>query len=191
MNCRFIYTLSKTWQWRKQLQKYIYDPQLQIERIIQLNTDYLRSMGISALALDYDGVLAAHGEPKPRAEVLTWLKQLVQEFAPHTIYILSNKPTLERQQFFQQYFPEIKFIVAKRKKPYPDGLQQILADAGLLPEQLLLVDDRLCTGILATAIVGTHGAWLTKPYINLKFCPLTELGIVELRWMEEKILRLL
>lgn len=186
MNLRFIYTLTAAWRLRASLRRYIYDPKLQLSTIMQLIPEELLVRGASALALDYDGVLAAHGEPEPRPEVLDWLRRFISQFAPHNIYILSNKPTLERQQFFQQHFPAVKFIIAKRKKPYPDGLQQILADANLQPQQLLLVDDRLCTGILVTAIVGTQGLWVTKPYINFKFHPLIEAGIMALRWLEKK-----
>jgi predicted HAD superfamily phosphohydrolase YqeG len=165
------------------------EPSLQLVNIQDISKPELDVRGVSVLVLDYDAVLAAHGEPQPRPEIIIWLRQFSKLFAPGKIYILSNKPTLGRQEFFLQNFPEIKFIFATRKKPYPDGLLQVSAEAGVSPQQLLLVDDRLCTGILATIISDTQGIWITKPYVNIMARPIAETWFMLLRWSEQRIIK--
>lgn len=185
MILRIIYTIKHTWLLRQQLETYVSNRNLQIKNICSITPEYLQEAGIHALVLDYDGVLAAHGEPEPRAEVIAWLQQFSQTFAPRQIYILSNKPTPQRQEYFQQHFPHIVFVIAPRKKPYPDGLLQIIHQSGLAPAQIVLIDDRLCTGILATLLTGVQGRLITQPYINYKHRLLAEIWFVFLRWLEK------
>lgn len=186
---RFFYAIRESWRFKLQLKNIMQSPQMQLINIQDISKSELDARGVSILVLDYDGVLAAHGEPEPKPEILTWLRQFSQIFAPGKIYILSNKPTLGRQEFFLQNFPEIKFIFSKRKKPYPDGLLQIATEAGVAPQHLLLVDDRLCTGVLATLIAGTQGLWITKPYVNIMARPIAETWFMFLRWSEQRIIK--
>lgn len=184
MLSRIVYAIKAFWCNRTQLKQYAAARDLQLASIVNLTPQNLTDRGIEALVLDFDGVLAAHAELRPRADVVQWLNTFAQEFAPHKIYILSNKPTAERQAYFKQNFPDITFIVAKRMKPYPDGLQQILLTSGLLPNQLLLVDDRLGTGILATIISGIQGYWITQSITNFYARPLRETWFMLLRHIE-------
>ncbi len=188
MTFRIFYTIKQAWHFRKKLKQYMIDPSLQLANGSAITLAYLQQRDIRGLVLDYDGVLAAHCEPVPRPEILAWLQELVRAYAPHKIYILSNKPLLERMQYFAQYFPQIMFVKGQRKKPFPDGLQQIMAMSGLSGAQLMLVDDRLLTGILATIIAGTQGCWITHPYVNLKLHPVAELWIMGLRWIERSLI---
>lgn len=181
---RIFYAIKYAWKNRLQLHAYINDPALQLANITDLSIDFLRSAKVKALALDFDGVLAAHGEPTPRPEVMQWLQHLVLNFTPNQVFVLSNKPTNSRYEFFKQHFPSIIFIKAARKKPYPDGLLQIQQISQLNIQNILLVDDRLLTGILASIIANTKGIWIVKPYINLRARPLTELSIMLLRTVE-------
>lgn len=182
---RFFYAIREAWRFKKQLKNFMQMPYLQLANIKDISISMLDAHGVTVLALDYDGVLAAHGEPEPRPEIIAWLRQFSTVFTPNKIYILSNKPTIERQAFFRQYFPAINFICATRKKPYPDGLLQIATMADVLPQNVLLVDDRLCTGILATLIGGTQGLWITEPYVNIMSKPVAESWFKFLRWFEQ------
>ena len=149
----------------------------------------LDARGVKALVLDYDGVLASHGEESLRPEIMQYLTLYFHNASVLPVYILSNKPTSARRELFKKNFPEIIFIKAMRKKPYPDGLQQVLIDSNLQPRQILLVDDRLCTGILATAIAGTQGILITDPYINLRAKPIVESWFIFLRWIEKILIK--
>jgi len=184
MLSRILYSLRIFWRYRARLKSYLLNPQLQLANVSLLSIKLVQQRDVEAIALDFDGVLASHGESQPRAEAISWLKDLQQKFEPRKIYILSNKPTPVRQAYFMQNFPEIGFIVAKRKKPFPDGIEEILRDSGLRPDQLLLVDDRLGTGIVGAISCGIQAYWITKPYINLRARPVRELFFVGLRWFE-------
>jgi len=184
MLSRICYALKTAWHYKARLKSYALNPKLQLAKVTDLSSAALRAQNVQALILDFDGVLASHAEPIPRPEVIEWLKALLQEFAGHTVYIWTNKPTQVRQAYFSQNFPEIVFVMAKRKKPYPDALQQILQHSGLMPAQLLLVDDRLTTGILAAISCNIQAYLLTKPYINFWARPCTELWFIYLRWLE-------
>lgn len=188
MILRTFYAITHAWRYRNQLRLFMQTPQLQLANITNLSPVQMQHLGIEVLVLDFDGVLAAHGEPEPREEVYLWLQKFMQESPACRIFILSNKPTAVRVEYFQQHFPNIGFIIAKRKKPYPDGMEQIVEAAKVDAAKVLLVDDRLCTGILATCIAGTRALWITKPYINFKARPFAEAGFMFLRWLERILL---
>ena len=188
MLSRICYGLKVFWADRAQLRAFTQDSRLQLAKVTDLQPENLSENGILALALDFDGVMAAHGEPAPAPEVVKWLAVFQQQYAPNKIYILSNKPTPQRQAYFQLNFPHITFVVARRKKPYPDGLQQILQAAGIQPAQLLLVDDRLGTGIVAAISCGVQARWITAPRTNIAARPVRESFFILLRWLERIIL---
>ena len=71
-----------------------------------------------------------------------------------------------------------------RKKPYPDGLLKIAELSKAKPSKMLLIDDRLLTGVLATFIANTQAIWIKKPYVNLKKHWGSELLFVALRKLE-------
>lgn len=178
---RTIYAIKEAWHFRVALRQYRNDTALQVNNITLLTPEYLQNLRIEVFVLDFDGVLNSHGEAVPRPEVVAWLYTIPKTLR---VFILSNKPTSERLEYFAKNFPNIGFITAKRKKPYPDGLQEIQKIANVPAKSILLVDDRLVTGILATLIAGTQGLWLTKPYINLKRRPFAETGFIILRFLE-------
>lgn len=190
MLSRICYAITHAKQHKPQLKKYLLVADLQLPSVLSLSSNDIISLGIKVLVLDFDGVLAAHAEPVPRADVANWLLKFQQEFAPRQIFILSNKPTVERQAYFSSKFPNIKFVAAKRKKPYPDGLLQIVQESGVQPEEVLLVDDRLTTGILAVILSGVRGCWITKPYVNLVSSPICETYFMGLRWLEKLFVKI-
>lgn len=190
MILRTIYTLKQSWRFKTQLKRYLKDSTLQLKSVRDITTEYLAEKNVQVLVLDYDGILAAHGEPTPRPENIAWLQEISQKYAPHKIYILSNKPNPDRIAYFQQHLPNIGFVKAARKKPYPDGMLQVVNLSGVPATQIMIADDRLCTGILAALIAGTQGCWITVPYINLRDSFFAELGFIILRCLERVIIAL-
>lgn len=187
MLSRVYYALRLCWQYRKQLHNYAINPALQLPTIVSLTPAQLAAANVKGLILDFDGVLAAHAEPEPCAPAITWLKNL----GNFPIYILSNKPLPERVAFFRQQFPQINFIVAARKKPYPEGVKEIISLSKLPPDQLLLIDDRLGTGIVLAVSQGLQARLIMQPYTNFAKRPLREGGFMLLRALERVWLALL
>src|SRR5512138_1850004 len=106
-----------------------------------VNPERLHKEGVTVLALDFDGVLAPHGRQEPLPQVAEWLSRCSQIFGQDRLYILSNKPTAERREWFSSHFPGIRFISGVRKKPYPDGLLKVIELSGVRPDQVMLLDD--------------------------------------------------
>lgn len=156
----------------------------QRQNILSLAPAALKIDGIKALALDFDGVLAHHGAPCPIPEAITWLKSCQEVFGGERIFILSNKPTEGRRQWFSEHFPKFRFISGVRKKPYPDGLEKTAALARVPLSSILMVDDRLLTGCLAALVAGARPCYISSPYSSLRHRPVAELFFMTLRQAE-------
>jgi len=152
--------------------------------ILKLDPKTLLISGITALALDFDGVLAHHGAPAPLREAIEWIKHCEAVFGGERIFILSNKPTEGRRQWFANHFPAIRLISGVRKKPFPDGLKKTGELAGVPLSQILMVDDRLLTGCLAALVAGARPCYIRQPYVSLSSRPLAELFFMLLRRAE-------
>ncbi len=137
------------------------------------------------LALDFDGVLAPHGENRPLPECEAWLARCVAALGAERVFILSNRPDPARAAYFNQEFPGVRFISGVRKKPYPDGLLRVAELSGAETARIVLLDDRLLTGVLATCLAGTGVVYITAPYVSFRTRPVVE-GFFDLIRMLER-----
>ncbi len=181
---RIQFALCMGWRHRIALKKYGQDPLLQSVCILEIDPFKLKSKGIAVLAIDYDGVLAPYGETTLSKEVDKWLKSCTSALGKSRVFVLTNKPILSRIEYFSQQYSEIAIISSKQKKPYPDGILEILQLTKLSPQQVLVIDDRLLTGILAAIIAKTRALYITKPFICILKRPLQELFFMSLRAIE-------
>jgi HAD superfamily phosphatase (TIGR01668 family) len=152
--------------------------------ILSLDPALLKSSGVTALALDFDGVLAHHGAPTPLPEAVEWMERCEAVFGGERIFVLSNKPTEGRRAWFNDHFPSLRFISGVRKKPFPDGLHKTGALAGVPLSQILMVDDRLLTGCLAALVAGARPCYIRQPYVSFSQRALAELFFMLLRKAE-------
>ncbi|MDD2852410.1 MAG: hypothetical protein PHY09_11025 [Desulfuromonadaceae bacterium] len=159
--------------------------------LLTLDPVKLHASGISALALDFDGVLANHGNTMPLPEAIAWLQRCEATFGGDSIFILSNKPTTERREWFAEHFPSVQFISGVRKKPYPDGLKKTGELAGVPLSSILMVDDRLLTGCLAALIAGAGPCYIRSPYVSYATRPVAELFLGLLRRAERLYVRVI
>lgn len=185
---RILYALNMAWRYRKTLRIYRRDATLQISNVLELNPISLKERGFKILILDFDGVLAAYGEVYLSPEIDSWMNFCVQILGEGNVFILSNQATQERANYFAKTFKGVKLIFPAKKKPYPNGILQILQLTKAVPEEVLVVDDRLLTGILATIIANIPGCYVTKPFICLNKRPIAELFFIALRKMERLFL---
>ncbi|MBK2125143.1 YqeG family HAD IIIA-type phosphatase [Fangia hongkongensis] len=183
---KLYFTLKESFKAKKKL-KAIRQKKHRLTSVTSLSPLLLQKANVQYLALDFDGVLAAHGQPLPSESIKNWLSTFCERFPQEHIFILSNKPTLERKSYFEKYFPKIRFIDNVRKKPYPDGLQQIQTLAKCKSYEIALVDDRLLTGCLACILAGAYPILITKPFSNFKRRPFQESFFGLLRWIEKKL----
>lgn len=159
--------------------------------ILELDPNKLRMAGVEAVALDFDGVLAHHGAPEPIPAAVAWMEQCETVFGGNSMFILSNKPTDARRQWFAAHFPAMRFISGVRKKPYPDGLNKTAELAGVPLSSILMVDDRLLTGCLAALSAGAKPCYIRHPSVSFKSRPVAELFFWSLRTLERLFVRLI
>ncbi len=186
---RIFFSIKMGWFYRKRLREFQRNKGLQAKTIFDLDLPSLKDQGIKVLALDMDGVLVSYGQNILAKKTVDWLNHCIELLAATYIFIYSNRPCPIRRQYFSEHFPSLGFVEATRKKPYPDGLYNIMEKTGTMASDILVVDDRLLTGILASLIAGTKAQWITKPMISLRKRPLTELFFIALRALERLLLR--
>jgi len=186
---RIIFSLRQLHHYHQALAK-IERTTLRNTKLSNLSPKILRKKGVKVLVLDFDGVLAAHGELQPSKELHPWLHDAIKHFGSENILVLSNKPMPSRIAYFKQHFPGVRYISAVKKKPYPDGLEKIITLTGQKPEALILVDDRLLTGGLAACIAKVPMIYINRPYISLSKRPIPELFFMSLRFFERLLIRL-
>lgn len=182
-NCRFLYSIVQAVLQASRLRT---SRRQGIAEIIAVSETYLKARGIKVVVLDFDGVLAAHGALVPLPKVVSWL-QAAMQWPNFEWVIFSNKPTSARARYFQANFPKIHFISGVRKKPYPDGLHVVLEKFPVQAKEILMVDDRLLTGILAGILADTSTLLITHPYKRVLFNPLVEIFFMVLRGVEKLI----
>ncbi len=155
-----------------------------VDEARQLVPEQLYQRGIRVLILDFDGVLAPHADPYPLPCLHPWILDCLRVFGTAQVFVLSNKPMPIRIAHFAATYPGLRWVQAARKKPYPDGLQQVLAETGVPAPQVLLLDDRLLTGMLACCLAGTQGIYIRRPYVNWRHNPIREWFFMTLRGLE-------
>lgn len=185
---RILFALQTGYQYRQPL-RHILQSTPAHQTLQNIDLMALKQAGIEALILDFDGVLAPHGDAAPLPELNGWFKEAIALFTAARIFILTNRPDPVRQAYFQQHYPGITFVTGVRKKPYPDGLYQVQRLTQVTMDRLVLFDDRLLTGVLAACLAGCQIRYIRQPYIKIQQRPLKELFFMGLRGLEKVFLR--
>jgi len=185
MMLRYIYTVQQFIVHRKILQQYATDPQLQSPTILDIAPQQLYAAGIRTMVIDFDGVLTAHAMPVPDPMVEQWLAACVACFGREQVFILSNNPIKARQEYFAADKNRAQLFISRRKKPFPDSLHAISQQCGRNPSEIMVIDDRLATGILAAIIAGTKAIFITRPCVNFAAHPVREGFFMTLRKIEQ------
>lgn len=181
---RWCYALRQGWAFRQQLKAFLCRRDYQIHHLNEITAERLDRENIAILVLDFDGVLAGHDASAPLPEAAAWLRQLSLGIGEQRIALLTNKPKAARLAYFQEHFPLIHIVQGVRKKPYPDGLKEIIAYKNIPPHRVVLLDDRLLTGMLATCLARCRGWYFRYPAQRLLKAPVRETAFSCLRIIE-------
>ncbi len=188
---RIFYTIYHAFKHKKKLYAYLVDGHLRCSKVTELTPAYFKQRALSYIILDFDGVLANHGAIQPLKKVERWLDKLIKAMPEAEFALFTNKPSAARLAYFQARFPTMTIISGVPKKPYPDGLNQLLSDFKAPKKAVVLVDDRLLTGMLAVCLAGIQGIYITEPYQDFKknrgvesfFALLRKTERVAVRWL--------
>jgi uncharacterized protein len=188
---RWWFAIQQGFLNRRRLKAFLEVPILQIGALSEITLEKIEHANVAILVLDFDGVLASHDEPIPSKEAQAWLQKISAAMGEQRIVILTNKPKPERLAYFATHFPLINVWTNGRKKPYPDGLLDIMRYKAVAPHRVLLVDDRLLTGMLATCLSCCQGWYFTKPRRCFWRRPIRESFFSFLRFLERCVVRLM
>ena len=164
---RMIMTIIYAIKHKKKVKKIIAKSNTysKISNISEIDCRKLKKEGIKVLVLDFDGVLAPHGKIHLEGKIRKWLTVALKTF-PNRTYLLSNNPKRKRFMWLQKNFPHLHLLAGVRKKPYPDGLNEIIKHSKVRPKEVILVDDRLLTGVLATINAKTRVMYISNPEMH-------------------------
>lgn len=186
---RILYAIQNGWTYRQKLSSYITQPALSIEALQRIQMEDLEKLNVAVLVLDFDGVLAPHDAATPTQAAEKWLRTISMNLGEQRIAILSNKPKPVRRAYFQEHFPGIQWVEGTRSKPYPDGILEVAESRGIVSSRILIVDDRLLTGILASCIAPCQARYFIKPVMNFSHHPIKESFFWILRKLERYFFR--
>lgn len=188
--CRYWYALQNGWKHKSELKNFVIQPKLKLNTLPELTVGFLESAEVAVLVLDFDGVLAPHDADQPTPEAESWLQKMSLTLGEQRIAILSNKPKPKRLAYFKKHFPNIQFIYGVAKKPYPDGLWDIANSRGIAFNRLLLVDDRLLTGMLASCLAPCQALYFVNPVKSYRAHFFKELFFSMLRSLERVLVKI-
>lgn len=186
---RIIFTLKNMVTQRKGFRALL-SGEHQIRTWLAITPDLLQQRSVRCLVLDFDGVLAGHGAVAMEDEASHWLAGLMASW-PYPVVLLSNKPFGQRVAWMKRHHPQVAVISGVPKKPYPQGLVAIAQQHHIAPHEVLLVDDRLLTGMLAALLAGTQALWWVAPRHRWCSAFFRECFFQSLRWLEQGVVRLL
>ena len=185
---KIVFAISESNDHRADLKKVLKDKTLSIQTLSDLDPKILYEQGIRVVVFDFDGVLTPHGDLVIEAKDLLKLQAFCEVFTQPNILIWSNNPVPARMRFLQEHFPGVSWLDGV-DKPNPESLQRLIHAKGCDPKVVLMIDDRLLTGILAGILAGTQVRLVKKPKIRLKGNLSAELGFIILRAIERFVFR--
>jgi HAD superfamily phosphatase (TIGR01668 family) len=124
-------------------------PHMQLECILELKIEALRSLGLDGLLLDLDCTLKNYPDNGFRIEVKDWVRSLRSNGI--SLCILSNATAHRIEPLAREL--GIPFV-AKAFKPFPFGCHTAMKKLRLSPQQTALVGDQLFADILAGRLAG-------------------------------------
>ena len=119
-------------------------PQYLFADVTHITPQFLRQKGITALLLDVDNTLTAHGSQELTPAVKTWLETMKQSGIQ--LMIVSNNTEKRVAPFAKQIGVG---HISMGCKPLPFGLARARRQLGVQRQQLALVGDQLFTDRLA------------------------------------------
>lgn len=183
-----VFTLSEASERRPELKKVLKEQGYSIKTIADLDPQVLYDQGIRVVVFDFDGVLAPQDDLHVLEPELKKLADFCQVFSQQNVIMWSNNPIPARMLALQAQFPDVEWLDDK-PKPHPDAILQLIQVKACDPKVVMVIDDRLLTGILAGILAGTQVRLVTNPKIRKRGNFIVEVGFILLRKIEQFVFK--
>lgn len=141
----------------------LFKPACVFSHITKITPEYLRARGITALVLDIDNTLTAHGSQQLSPEIESWLAEMkAQGFA---MTVSSNNMPKRVEPFAQKIGLE---CVAFSCKPLPFGLARARRRLGASKKQTALIGDQIFTDVMGARFYGITPLLVEPMYADIK-----------------------
>ncbi len=122
----------------------IFYPTYFIDKVTNINPDFLKSRKIKGVILDIDDTLVEHGMPDPKKEVILWIDSLKSKEIK--AILLSNNFKKRVKPFAKKL--SLPFISAA-VKPLTIGIKKAVRKLSCTPSETIIIGDQIFTDILA------------------------------------------
>ena len=138
--------------------------------ITQLTPQYLNSLGIHLLMMDFDNTIVPYTTDTPTDAVLQWLEMM--KHSNIKICVVSNSKRERVKRFCAKYGID---CITHAKKPFSKGIRECLNRYGLHADACALVGDQIYTDTLGANRCGVfsilvkaidnHNFWLKARHV--------------------------
>ena len=138
-------------------------PKLMADSITQLTPEFLQSMHIRLLMLDFDNTIVPYTTNEPTEEMSAWLAAMGE--SDIAVCVVSNSKR-ERVKVFcrERNIP----CITHSKKPFSKGIRACLKQFDMQPEHCALAGDQIYTDVLGANCMGVRSV-LVKAIDNHNF----------------------
>ncbi len=133
-------------------------PCLMVDKMIDLDMDFFRSVGCKAILLDVDNTMTTHDNPTPAEGVMEWIDSMKNNGLK--LIIVSNNSAERVAPFAEKIGLD---FVAKGAKPLAKGFKEACRRIGVKPKEAVAIGDQIYTDIIGGNLLGAYTV-LTVPY---------------------------
>ncbi len=133
-------------------------PCLMVDKMIDLDMEFFRSVGCKAILLDVDNTMTTHDNPTPAQGVMEWIDSMKNNGLK--LIIVSNNSAERVAPFAEKIGLD---FVAKGAKPLAKGFKEACRRIGVKPKEAVAIGDQIYTDIIGGNLLGAYTV-LTVPY---------------------------
>ena len=145
-------------------------PAVLVDSVWKLTPEFLHSLGIRLLMLDFDNTIVPYTTDTPTVEVVAWLERMQQ--SDITLCVVSNSRKERVRIFCNRYGLQ---CITHAKKPFSKGIRACLKQFRAEPSECALAGDQIftdtlganCAGIRAILVpaIDNHNIWLKLRHV--------------------------
>ena len=145
-------------------------PKAIVPEVTDLSAEFLRSMGVRLLMLDFDNTIIPYTTNVPTQAVVAWLETMKN--ADIQLCVVSNSKRERVKNFCRKYRLH---CITHAKKPFSRGIRECMEQFEIPAEECALVGDQIftdtlganCCGITSILVkaINNHTIWLKLRHV--------------------------